>query len=69
MRCRVFAMSGIFLGAMALEGCSEGPQIPPSKGGEQSRLDVEYPLGLPKAKKTRKGAAAPQAPVNQGPKP
>jgi hypothetical protein len=28
-------------------GCSEGPQIPPPKGGAEARDSVEYPFGPP----------------------
>jgi hypothetical protein len=60
MRSRAFAVATLFLGALVLGGCSEGPTIPPSKGGAEARTELEYPFGPPTKGKSRTSKKASQ---------
>jgi len=62
---------GIMLGLFAASGCGEDSNIPASKGGEEARAAIEYPLGPPPAsknakKKSAKPAPAPSQPTGPG---
>jgi hypothetical protein len=69
MSKRVCKVLGLVLGSIVLSGCSEQGDIPPSRGGNEARNAIEYPLGPPPAssKKTKKSAKAAPAPANPSP--
>ena len=65
-RTEVCKFLGLCLASLIASGCGEESNIPASKGGEEARAAIEFPLGPPPASKNPKKKVvtkAAQAPV------